>query len=243
MPALPLSALMMLCAAAAPADEARAPIPTMLSVTAMGEATGVPDAADVSIRVEAQAPAPGDAMADVATRMSAVLAAVKAAGVADPQIQTTDVSLYPRRERLKNDEELVYYVAASAVRVRVMDFAAIGDVLDGAVRAGASQVDGPSMVITDLEALMDVARDRAVARLFEKAERMACAAGMSLGRLTELSEQGAPAPQFKRQMMMAMDSSEARMAPPIAAGEREVNAGVSGAWELVPDASGACPAR
>jgi uncharacterized protein YggE len=234
---------MLLCATvAASAGEARAPAPSLLSLSATGEATGVPDAADITIRVEARAPASGDAMAEVSTRMTAVLAAVKAAGVAAEDIATTDVSLYPRRERLKNDSEVFFYVAASSVRVRIKDFAAIGDVLDGAVRSGASQVDGPSLVITDQQALIDTARDRAVARLFEKAERMACAAGMSLGRLAELSEQGARAPRPMRQMMMVAEASDARMAPPIEAGQRDVSAGVSGVWELASGVSDDCPA-
>lgn len=240
--ALPLSALALVAAvAAAPAQEVRAPAPTILSLAANGEATGVPDAADISVRVEARAPKSGDAMSDVAARMTAVLAAVKAAGVDAAEIATTDVSLYPRRERLKNDEERFYYVAASSVRVRVKDFARLGDVLDGAVRAGASQVDGPSLAVTDLEALVDVARDRAVTNLFRKADRMACAAGMSLGRLVALGEQGASIPGPRPQMMMAMEAKSDRMAPPIEAGTQKVSANVEGAWELTPDASGACP--
>jgi uncharacterized protein YggE len=239
--ALPLFALLLMSVVAARADEARTPAPPVLSLAASGEASGVPDAADITIRVEAQAPKSGDAMAEMSARMTAVLVAVKDAGVEAKQIATTDVSLYPRRERLQNDQERFFFVAASAISVRVSDFAALGDVLDGAVRAGASQVDGPSLVITDMDALVDVARDRAVVRLFEKAARMACAAGMSLGRLVALGEQGASIPGPRPQMMMAMEAKSDRMAPPIEAGQRDVTADVQGAWELVPDASGACP--
>ena len=80
----------------------------------------------------------------------------------------------------------------------------------------------------------------AVERLFEKAERMACAAGMSLARLVALGEQGATVPGPRPQMMMAREASSDRMAPPIEAGRQEVSATVEGAWALTEDESGLC---
>ncbi|MFT6775392.1 MAG: hypothetical protein ACJA1L_003113 [Paracoccaceae bacterium] len=244
MPAAKILALILLTAPAAlaPAAALAEDDAPLLTLSATGEARGVPDAADITIRVESQAATSGEAMADTSARMTAVLAAVKAQGVAARDIATTDVSLYPRRERQEGKPETLSYVSATAIRVRVQAFDRLGDVIDAATRAGASQLDGPNFVIADIAPLEEAARAHAVARLFAKARTMACAAGMGLGRLVALSEGGASVPGPQPRMMMEMKADSARMAPPIEAGERDVSASVSGAWELTADATGACPA-
>jgi hypothetical protein len=238
--AAPLVALMTL-AAPAMAQDAR-PYGPLLSLSAQAEAQGVPDVAEISIRVETQAPQSGLAMTETGRRMTAVLAAVRATGIAAQDIATTDVALYPRRERLKDDEERLSYVASTAVRVRVRALERLGDVIDAATRAGADQIDAPSFMISDMAGIEDEARALAVARLFDKARNMACAAGMYLGRLVALGESGADAPGPMPRMAMMMRAEADAMAPPIEPGLRSAGASVTGTWEMTPDEAGRCQA-
>ena len=69
---------------------------TLLTLTAEGRTTRAPDVAEVSGGVVTVAPTAAAAMRDNAAKMTAVVAAVKQAGIADRDIQTTGLSLQPQ---------------------------------------------------------------------------------------------------------------------------------------------------
>src|SRR6478609_2249617 len=68
---------------------------TRLDINATGEVSRVPDVAVISAGVVSRAPTASAAMLDTATRMSRVLVALKRAGLADRDIQTSNVNLNP----------------------------------------------------------------------------------------------------------------------------------------------------
>lgn len=245
--ALPLS-LPLAVAAALPAAaqeaaaSSAAPAAPLLRLSAEAEAEGVPDAAEITFRAETRAESTAAAMAEVAARMTQILEAVKALGIPARDIATTDLSLYPRTIREKSGKERIEHVASSAIRVRTEDFDLLDDLIDAATGAGASHVQSPAFVISDLEALEDAARDAAVKRLFEKAARMACAAGMRLDGLAALNEGGmsVPGPEPRMMRMAVAEDAMALGAPPVEAGTRQVRASVSGVWRLAPAQGGEC---
>ena len=102
---------------------------TLLSVSAQGEASRVPDIASMSVGVVSQAAEGQAAMRDNAQRMTRVLAAIRGAGIADDDIQTTGVSLHPQYRHVRDEAPRVTgYEARNTVRIKVRDRRAWGGV-------------------------------------------------------------------------------------------------------------------
>ena len=140
-------------------------------------------------------------------------------GVAKADIQTSEVSLSPRMD--EEGSAVVGYTATNSVTVTIRKIADAGDVVDAAVGAGANQVYGPNLLASDQEAAYRKALAAAVAEARTKAEALALASGVSLGRITAVSESGAsPQPVFS-------DARLADSAPNIEPGTQAIEAAVS----------------
>ena len=206
--ALPLTA-----AAQVAAPAALMPEGTLLDVVAEGEANRVPDIATIRAGVVTQAPTAAAALSANATQMKSVLAALKAAGVAERDVQTATISLNPQYRYAENQPPVITgYQASNNVSVRFRDIAKSGEILDALVKQGANQISGPDLSIDRMEAAQDEARTDAVKRARARAELYARALGMRVERLVSLSEAldgGAPGPvPVMMARMEAKDSTE-----------------------------------
>ena len=137
---------------------------TRLDISATGEVTRVPDVAIISAGVVSRSASASGALQDTANRMSQVLAALKRAGVADRDIQTSNVSLNPEYRYPENQSpQLVGYTASNNVTVRFRDIRSSGKILDALVAVGANQINGPTLTVDKPESALDEARAKAVA--------------------------------------------------------------------------------
>ena len=177
-----VAAVLAVPAGAAEPDEARG-----LTVTGTGKVSAVPDVAEWSFGVEARAGSAGRALSTSSATIRRVAAALRVAGVARKDIQTQDVSLYPR---LNRRNEVTGYVASSRVRAVVRDLGRAGAVIEGAVEAGATDVYGPSLSRSNQEELYREALDEAFDEATAKAERLARKVGVTLGRPIAVVEGG-----------------------------------------------------
>ena len=227
---LPLAALAI--AAPAFADVTITPIAgTELDVSATGRSARTPDIAIVSAGVVTQAPKAGDAMAANARAMSATIAALKRAGVADRDIQTQSISLQPQYRYGDNQPPvLTGYQASNRVSVRLRDIARTGGVIDALVGAGANQIDGPTLSVEHPEAALDEARGRALATARARAELYAKAAGLTVRRIVRISESDSAPPIVRPMAMMAR--AKAMDSTPVEAGEQELTVNLSVVFEL-----------
>lgn len=205
---------------------------TRLDVVATGEVTRVPDLARIGAGVVTQAPTATEALSANAARMSRVVAALKRAGVADRDIQTSAVSLSPNYRYAENQPPtLTGYGASNQVTVRFRDLRATGAILDTLVREDANQISGPSLEISEPEGALDEARVKALAAARARAEVYARAAGMRIARMLSISEGGAghqpPPPIYAARAQMA-DAAETKIVP----GEQAVQVSVSVSFEL-----------
>jgi uncharacterized protein len=169
------------------------PLPdgTVLEVSAEGRVERVPDVATVRAGVVTQAPTAAAAVADNAARMTRVLAALKAAGIAARDLSTAAVSLQPQYRYAENQPPVVTgYQATNTVAVRFRDVSRSGRVLDALVGAGANQIDGPSLALDKPDEALDAARADAVARARARAELYARAAGLKVERIATITEAG-----------------------------------------------------
>ena len=243
--------LALLCVTALPSSAALAqqtapmtiaPGNTLLTVSADGRSVRTPDLAVFTAGVTSQAKTAGAALTANAADMNRVVAALKRAGIADRDIQTSNLSLnpvYAQPVRLpdgnyeQGEQKIVGYNVNNTVTVRQRKLSEFGRVIDTLVEAGANQVNGPSFQMDEPDAATDEARLAAMKKARARADLYAKAAGLRVGRILSISETGGynPGPPvlFAR---MAADSAPAPS--PVAAGEIQLNANVTVLFELTP---------
>ena len=203
---------------------------TMLSLQAEGEAKATPDMASITLGVTTQAPSAAEAMRQNAGKMNAILVALRGQGLAEKDIQTSNLSLGPQYVYAQNQPpKLTGYQASNDVTVTVRDLARLGPVIDAVSNAGANQIYGVSFGLQDPQGAEDQARRAAIKALTAKAELYAQATGYHLARLVSLSEGGGE-PQIQPRPVFAM--AKAAAATPVEPGELNVRIEVSGVYEL-----------
>src|SRR3954470_9123166 len=112
-----------------------------LDINASGEVTRVPDLAIISAGVVTRAATASGAIQQAAARMARVRDALKQAGIADRDIQTSNISLNPEYTYANNQPpKLNGYTASNQVSVRFRDIANAGKILDALVGQGANQI-------------------------------------------------------------------------------------------------------
>jgi len=206
---------------------------TRLDVNASGEVTRVPDLAIISAGVVTKATTAGSALQQAATRMQRVRAALKAAGVEDRDIQTSNISLNPEYRYVNNQPpQLTGYSASNTVTVRFRDIANSGKILDALVKEGANQLNGPTLTIDKPEAALDEARGRAIAVGRARAELYARSIGMRVVRVVALSESGSsypvPPPMPMMERAMVGQAADSKIDP----GEQKLQVNLAMTFEL-----------
>ncbi len=202
---------------------------TVLDVNATGRVSRTPDLATITAGVVTQAPAAATALSDNARRMDAVIKALKAAGIAARDLSTSNVGLSPQyRYAEKQPPVITGYQASNSVAIRFRDIARSGAVLDALVRAGANQIDGPNLSLSDPEAALDEARTQAITKARARAELYAKAAGLTVARIVAIGEAGENGGDRPRPMpMMRASMAQADAETTVLAGETDVTAAVN----------------
>jgi len=216
------------CAGAASKAAAADDTPAMRSITVVGsgKASGAPDVAYISIGIGTRDALVQNAVEANNAQMKAILDALKALGIADKDLRTSNYSIYAEsREPIakgSGEEATVIYHVSNQVAVTVRDLAKLSEVLDKAVAAGANQVYGISFGVDDPKALQGEARQDAMLDARSRAESLAQLAGVALGEVLSLSEViGGPGPVVY-ESAKGMGGSAA----PMEAGELEVSMSV-----------------
>jgi len=217
---------------AAVADDRTMPTPQIV-VTGEGRVEVAPDMATITLGAQAEALNAAEALAATSAATARILAQLSEAGIEPRDIQTANLSLSPRYDHARSGTgpmRLLGYLASNTIRVRVRDLDALGARLDAAVAAGGNRFDGLAFGLQDPEPVTDEARRRAVVDARRKAELYAEAAGVTLGPVLTITDQGsfgAPQPRMRAEMMMA------DAAVPVAAGEIEIGASVVVTYGLI----------
>jgi len=229
-------------AAMAPAAIAQTPPPaaadamfraTTLNLSAYGETRIAPDMATINLGVLTEAPTAAAALSANSTRMNQVVAALRKAGIAEKDIQTSGLNINPQYVYEQNmPPKLNGYQATSQVTVTVRDLARLGQAVDATVGAGANQVNGISFGLADPTAAENAARLEAVKALQAKADLYARASGHRIVRLVSLSEGGGYSPVPPPVPMMAMARMEKADATQVSPGELRVRIDVTGLYEM-----------
>jgi hypothetical protein len=217
--------------AAAQQAEVRPINGTRLDVVAQGEVERVPDIARISAGVVTQASTATAAIRQNAERMTAVRAALRQAGIAERDIQTSTINLQPSYRYAENQPpQLVGYQATNEVTVRFRDIAETGRILDALVAQGANQINGPMLSIEEPEAALDEARTAALTNARARAELYARSLGMRVVRVLAVSETGQVAGPMPRAYMRDMAAAQAETV--IVPGEQTLSVSLTVSFEL-----------
>lgn len=211
--------------AAAAAENARA-----IVVSGEGMISAEPDQARLTAGVVNQAATAAAALAANSTAMNKVFAALRAAGIPDTKIRTSNFSVEPQYPPFRADNpqprSSIGYQVSNQVTVMVDDLAKVGATMDALVKSGANDVGGVSFSIADTKPLEEKARTLAVADAMAKARALATAAGVALGPLQSIDEGTAVRPIGPVVFARAV-AAPAATPPPIAAGEESVSVNVT----------------
>jgi uncharacterized protein YggE len=198
-------------------------------VTVTGEATVAvaPDTAVIRIGVTSQGMTARDASEANAKQMTGVLAAIKDNGIADRDVQTSRLSLQPQYDPNKSGTaRLLGFQVTNQVTIKIRDIDKLPAILDRAIAAGANEMSGIEFIVSEQSKLLDQARNDAIADARRKAELYAHAAGVKVGHVVTISEEGSSPPP--RPMVQAMRAG----AVPVAPGEQMLKAVVTVSYEL-----------
>ena len=203
-----------------------------VTVLGHGSVTVTPDIASVSVGVLITRPTIAEAQSAATTQMTAVIDAVKAAGIDEKDIQTSyySVNVLFNYDNTGNPTEVVGYQISNQVNVIVRDLDQVGSLLADAVAAGANTIYGITFGVDEPSAAESEARAAAVADARARAEELAQAAGLSLGRVLSINEGTAePIPYYTDGQFAGGKGGGA----PVQPGSLEVTVDVQVTFELV----------
>ena len=211
--------------------------PQVGTVTSQGSGTvsAIPDIATMSFGVSAQTKDAKAALDQVSGKADKVTAALKSAGVADKDIQTANVSVYPQYgdqpSTSSKQPPIIGYQASLSVTAKVRDLSSLSKVIGAASDAGVDNINGPTFSISDDSSSREQAIAKAVADARTTAAAMAKAAGKSLGDVVSVTSNAATS-----RVPIAFDAvpsaAGSAKAVPIQPGQLDVNADVTVVFEL-----------
>ena len=170
-----------------------------VTATAEGHAEGAPDLLTASLGVQTQAHSAQAALSDNSAKAQALISKLKADGVADADIQTSQLQISPQYGGSSPGfpPTIEGYVVTNMVTAKLRKLDRAGAAIDDAVAAAGNDVRVNSIgySIDDNSALLAAARADAVHQAQARAKAMAQAAGVTLGPVRAISD--ASAPQYR----------------------------------------------
>jgi uncharacterized protein YggE len=199
-----------------------------ITVTGSAQLSVAPDEAVVSLGVRTQAAGAQDALDQNNAKMRKVLDALRALGLGDADLATSNIDLSPRYDN--NGQTILGYDASNTVEATVHDLSKVGRVIDAGVAAGANIAGGISFRTSDSNKGVANALANAVGDARGKADAMAAAANATVGTVVTIDEQALNQPQPYFAQKVAYGAADASVPVETPTIEREVTVTVT--WQL-----------
>jgi uncharacterized protein YggE len=200
-----------------------------VTVTGTGTVTGRPDLVTIQLGVQATDSKAVGALRKASSSAEKLIATLKSAGVADDDLTTTNVSVWPQYDT--NYQRITGYQASNDLIVKLRDLARAGEVIDLAAESVGDDVrmNGIAFSINDTGALMSSARKGAVGDARQHADELATAAGAKVGKVMRIDESvtGSNPPPI-----MYADAAASSKSVPLQAGTQDVQVQVTITYEL-----------
>lgn len=195
-------------------------------VTGEGKTSVTPDIAKVTLGIEATGTSLKNVQDSVNTKSKALTDAIKKLGIGESDIKTTSYNVYPQYDWNSPIQKITGYQVSTDYEITIKDFDKVNDVITAGVTAGANVVGNVSFDLNEKTKTekMNEARTLAVKDAKAKAEGLAKAAGISLGKIINVSEN-----QTGNVRLMALPASPQ---PDIQPGQTEIDIVVSLSYEV-----------
>jgi uncharacterized protein len=219
---------------ATPEAAMAASVPTV-SVSGHGQVNVPPDTASVSIGIDVIQPTLGEAQEQATAQATTVIEALKAAGIADEDIQTAYFSVNILRDYSENGDptQITGFEITNQLQITVRDTDMLGNLLDEAVNAGANSINGVTFYVDDQTPAASQARKLAVEDARTKAEELAAAAGLTLGPVLSIAEGTvSPMPPPMAAGAGGMEMAKAQAAVPVQPGSSTIAVDVAMTFAL-----------
>lgn len=205
-----------------------------ISVNGNGTISIEPDIAYINIGVQTEGENAEEAVASNNQQSQQLFEALTSAGIAEKDIKTSNFSIFPRQEYDNQGQptRAVTYVVDNSVSVTVRDLTIIGAVLDAAVQAGANNIYGIQFDVEDREAAQQQAMTAAVENARERAEVLASAADVTLGKVISIQSFLGGSSPIPYGRAFAMSADMAAESIPVSTGEMQIMVDVSVVYEI-----------
>jgi uncharacterized protein YggE len=204
-----------------------------ITITAEGKVPSVPDLVTVSAGVQNEGDTAPKAQSVNSTKINKAIEFLKKQyGIKDEDIRTQDYSIYPKYDYIGGKSIVNGYTANQTLVVKIHDIAKVGDVLSGLTENDINQIQNVAYSFDNPDNLKEQAREMALTNAKEKAENLAKAAGVKLGKLVSFSEStntpGGPVPYAMAQNSGMGGGGSPQLQP----GSQDVVANVSVTYEI-----------
>ena len=198
--------------------------------TATGTATGVPDTATIGLGADSHGASATEALTNNAKRVEGVIAAMRFVGVAEKDIQTTNISVYPAFD---NRGRITGYTVSTRMSAKTHDVPGAGKVIDAAAKLAGDdlRVDSINLSIEDTGPVVRAARTKAVVAAHDQAAQLAKAAHVGLGAVRTIVEQQDQQNVFPQAASARMLADQAA-AIPVSAGTQDLQIHVKVVYEI-----------
>ena len=225
----------------------KTPSQNIISVNGKGDAYAVPDIATLSFDVMYEAKTVAEAQANVTKRANDILAYLKTAGIKEVDVKTTNYQIYPRYEYNarpmcysadgcpnNNSQVFIGYDVTSSFQVKIRNTADAGKILSEIGTRKVTNLSGLTFTNEDENAAKTAARKNAIEDAKRKAEVLAKDLGVSLGKITNFSENGGGYPMYyaKTMSMDAGAMGEAAPSPELPVGQNKTSVEVTITYEI-----------
>ncbi len=205
-----------------------------IAISAEGKVTAAPDIATVSIGVQTESKTVSAAQKENAAKMNAIIEKVKSLGVAAEDIKTSNYSIYPQYDYLSGRQVQRGFMVTQNIDLKIRNLDKIGEILAAAGDLGANQVGGVAFTIDEPEDLRQQARMKALEMAKKKAQALANAAGVRLGKVVGFSESPGYEPSPIYYAKDAAQNTGGAGAPSIQSGSQDVVVDVTVLYEILP---------
>lgn len=217
-----------------------------ITVSGYGEAFGAPDIATFDFTVSVEKSTVAAAQTEATARINAITEYLKAQGIAEKDIRTSDYSIYPQYNYTNavcssggycppGNQVLRGYQVRQTTTIKIRDTQKAGDLLTGVGQKGTTEVSGLSFTFDDPNKLRDEARGKAIADAKQKADELAKELGVRIVRVVSFNENsgGYPVPYYRDMAYGLGGTAESKaVAPQISIGENKVQSTVSVTYEI-----------
>ncbi|MGQ9610881.1 MAG: SIMPL domain-containing protein [bacterium] len=200
-----------------------------MQVTGIATTKKSPDIAIAQIGVQTINKEVEPAVAENNRKAEAIISTLKQLGISEKDIKTVSFNIYPLKDYKNNDPNtIIGFQVDNTVSVTFRKLDIVGKGLQAAITTGANNIYGIEFTLADPEPVRNELRVLAIQDARKKAENMAQAAGIQLGKIISINESSAT-PIYR----YAYDKAAAESAVPVQSGELYITVQVNIVYELL----------